>query len=127
MSNIADKSGSPVTKPKKFRPKGPDSSERAFIVLVALALGMIPLSPQISRALAHLGPATEQVLLGKVVKVTFLRGMGHATQVDTEKESVLLSGAVSLAAGTPLERRRHWWDLEVCDLRSGDCWELVSR
>lgn len=127
MSNIPDKSGSPATKPKKSRHRESQSSDWAFSLVMAVALATMMMSFQISRALAHLGPTTDQVSLGKVVKVSFLSGIGHTTQVDTEKGSFLLWGAVNLEVGASLEQRRHWWDLEVCELRSGECWELVSR
>jgi hypothetical protein len=102
-------------------------SDLGFIVLIVLSLQLIVFWPEISHWVAHLGDPTERVWLGTVRKVTFVGGLGHATQIDTENQSVLLRGSVSLLLGTALERRNRWGDEEVCDLKSGACWELLSR
>lgn len=98
-----------------------------LILVVVTLLQLMLFSPEIFRALVNMGKPNEQVFLGTVQKVTFIGGFGTSTQVDTENQTLLLRGAASLQHGARLERRKGFWDPEVCDLQTGACWELMSQ
>lgn len=108
-------------------PKKSGLPDLAFIVLLVMASQAIWFSPEIIRAVAKSGEIRERVFLGTVQRVTFIGGLVPSTQVDTENQTFLLRGAASLAQGARLERRRWLGDPEVCDMQSGECWQLMSH
>jgi len=70
-------------------------------------------------------PARED--LGTLQRITYIGGLGSHTQIDTERQTLLLRGTVILTKGHRLERRERFLESEVCDLDNGDCWELLGR
>ncbi|MDO8767373.1 MAG: hypothetical protein Q7K57_01430 [Burkholderiaceae bacterium] len=98
------------------------------LILVVFALLQVMLfSPEIFRALVNMGKPDVRVFLGTVQKVTYVGGFGTSTQVDTENQTLLLRGAASFKLGAQLERRKGFWDTEVCELQTGACWDLKSQ
>jgi hypothetical protein len=116
-------------RPCEFSPKPKDSdiSALGLILLFALLIQITIFSPQIIGAIANLVKPSERVFLGTVQKVTFIGGFGASTQVDTESHSVLLRGAANIRQGARLERRKDSWAVQVCDMQTGACWDLISQ
>ena len=83
-------------------------------------------------------PATKQLIpglrtpipaeyLGTVQRITYVGGFGTSTQIDTESRSFLLSGPVQINKGARLELRRGLVDVEVCEVGTPNCRDLVSH
>lgn len=104
-----------------------DISALGLILLFALLIQITIFLPQIIDALTNLVKPSERAFLGTVQKVTFIGGFGASTQVDTESHSVLLRGAASVRQGARLERRKDSWAVQVCDMQTRACWDLISQ
>ena len=109
------------------KPKDSDISAIGLILIFALLIQITIFSPQIVGALTNLVKPSERAFLGTVQKVTFIGGFGTSTQVDTESHSVLLRGAASIRQGVRLERRKDSWAVQVCDMQTSACWDLLSQ
>lgn len=98
-----------------------------FLVLMTVLLSII-LLPKILRLVSGLGKPVAGVYLGSVQKVTYIGGFGLRTQIDTDNQTFLLSGAVQVNKGTRLELRRGIiFDAEVCEVGTRSCRNLISH
>jgi hypothetical protein len=115
--------------------KGPTKSENEptswaglwfLLTLLTMMLSLIFL-PQIVRFANGIATPIAGEYLGSVQKVDFIGGLGHDTQVQTETRTVLIRGAVELANGTKLERRRTFLTDDVCEVGTNVCRDLLSE
>lgn len=53
--------------------------------------------------------------------------MGVTTRVKTESNTLLLRGALDIKRGAELERHERLLGIQVCELGTDSCWELMSR
>ena len=97
-----------------------------LLTLMAAMLSFI-FYPQIARLLGGIGQPVAGEYLGAVQRITYVGGLGHHTQIDTETRTFLLSGAVQINKGTRLELRRGIFDKEVCEVGTQSCRDLISN
>lgn len=53
--------------------------------------------------------------------------VGVNTQIETESATLLLRGAADIKKNAELERREGLLGVQVCEVGTQSCWELMSR
>ncbi len=110
---------------------GPASRDGFPFVFVGVVVGLFVLVQPgslswIGKAITS-DAAFKRSNLGTVQKITYVGGFAYATQVETDTQTLLLSGSVALQKGDSLERRDGPWSTEVCHRLSQQCWDLRSH
>jgi hypothetical protein len=110
---------------------GPASRDGFPFVFVGVVVGLFVLVQPgslswIGKAITS-NAAFKRSNLGTVQKITYVGGFAYATQVETDTQTLLLSGSVALQKGDHLERRDGPWSTEVCHRLSQQCWDLRSH
>lgn len=70
-------------------------------------------------------PAREY--LGTLRQLSYVGGLGTHTQIQTETQTLLLRGPVLLKNGVRLERRESLLSVQVCEVDSDACWDLLGH
>jgi hypothetical protein len=65
--------------------------------------------------------------LGKLLELTYIGSVGVNTQIETQSTTLLLRGAADIKKGAELERREALLGIQVCEVGTQSCWELMSR
>jgi hypothetical protein len=97
-----------------------------FCLMLTLMLALV-FWPSTKQLIPGLRTPTPAEYLGAVQRITFVGGLGKTTQIDTESRTFLLQGAVQINKGVRLELRRGIMDVEVCEVATQNCRDLVSH
>lgn len=98
-----------------------------LMLLAVLVFVFLIYLPQILAALVNVDKPHERVALGTVQRITYVGGIGDRTQIDTEIQSYLVRGIVSLRKGEALQQRKTLWGRELCGLDHGICAEQFGE
>lgn len=111
-------------------PQKPKQGSHVFAIVIGLLILLLFTSPWTLDWIRGVGSKArhaEREYLGVVQKITYVGGFGTNTQIEADSQTLLLRGAVELKKGARLERRESLFDIQVCELETGACWDLMGR
>lgn len=92
-----------------------------LVILLMLVMPVLMLLP----GLENWGRNSVITPQGTVQRITFVKGWGVSSQIDTEQRSFLVRGATQLRKGARLETRSGPLGSRLCDAERLTCDELV--
>lgn len=98
-----------------------------FITLLIIASLLLPWIPEWFQNTGSKTLHAKRENLGKLVKLTYIGSVGVNTQIETQSATLLLRGAADIKKGAELERREGLLGIQVCEVGTESCWELMSR
>ena len=107
---------------------GDESNLGELLWLVGLVASMCVMltAPMWIWMLMHLGVSTAPIPQGTVQKILFVGSFGVNSQVDTEQRSFLVRGVTTLHRGARVELRKSTWAMQLCDVDSRVCEDLMK-
>jgi len=108
-------------------PETPNSSgDEVTLFLFVLVLAMVVMTALVwLPGLTHWGKNSVITPQGTVQRITFVKGLGVSSQVDTEQRSFLVRGVTQLHKGARVETRSGPLGSRLCDADSLICDELM--
>lgn len=98
-----------------------------FLTLLIIATLLLPWIPQWFQNTGSKTVHAKRENLGTLQKLTYIGSVGVNTQIETQSTTLLLRGAADIKKGVQVERREGWLGVQVCEVGSQSCWELMSR
>lgn len=96
------------------------------LLLFVLVLAMVVMTALVwLPGLTHWGKNSVITPQGTVQRITFVKGWGVSSQVDTEQRSFLVRGVTQLRKGARVETRSGPLGSRLCDADSLICDELM--
>ena len=98
-----------------------------FITLLSIATLLLPWIPEWFQNTGSKSVHAQRESLGKLQTITYIGSVGVNTQIETESATLLLRGAADIKKGAELERREGLLGIQVCEVGTESCWDLMSR
>lgn len=125
LSRTKELPDDPLPGPVKTRKEFPVFA--VFITLLIIASLLLPWIPEWFQNTGSKTVHAQRENLGKLQTTTYIGSVGVNTQIETQSATLLLRGAADINKGAELERREGLLGIQVCEVGTDSCWELMSR
>ena len=124
-SEMNESPNDPLPEPVKTKREFPVFA--VFITLLIIATLLLPWIPEWFQNTGSKTVHAKRENLGKLITLNYIGSLGVNTQIETQSTTLLLRGAADIKRGAALERREGLLGIQVCEVGTDSCWELMSR